>query len=90
MTVKPEKVASIIVSARIILLSTVLSEIDFIYSTKESENKDAECIFCNGKFSEDEQGKIRIKCFNWTLPEQRMQSVSMTFINRLEAEMVFA
>ena len=36
----------------------VLSEIDFMYSTKESENKDAECIFCNGKFSKDEQGQI--------------------------------
>ena len=34
--------------------SDVLYEIDFMYSTKESENKDAECIFCNGKFSENE------------------------------------
>ena len=34
--------------------SDILSEIDFMYSTKESENKDTECIFCNGKFSEDE------------------------------------
>ena len=56
----------------------------------QSENKDAECIFCNGKFSEDEQGEIWIKCFSWTLPEQRTQNKSMTFINKLEAEMVFA
>ena len=60
-----------------------------MYSTKKSENKDAECIFCNGKFSEDEQGEIWIKCFRWTLPEQRTQSISMTFKNRLQAEMVF-
>ena len=38
--------------------SDVLSQIDFMYSTKESENKDAECIFCNGKFSEDEREEI--------------------------------
>ena len=56
-----------------------------MYSTKESENKDGECIFCNGKFSEDE-GEICIKCFNG----QGAQNISMTFINRLETEMVFA
>ena len=66
--------------------SDVLSQIDFMYSTKESENKDAECIFCNGKFSKDEQEEIWIKCFSWTLPEQRTQSISMTY--RLEVEMV--
>ena len=38
--------------------SEVLSEIGFIYSTKELENKDAECIFCNEKFSEGEKGEI--------------------------------
>ena len=38
--------------------SIVISEIDFIYSTKESENKDTECIFCKGKFSENEKGEI--------------------------------
>ena len=43
-------------NARIILLPTVLSEIHSMYSIKEPENKDAECIFYNGKFSEDEQG----------------------------------
>ena len=47
--------------------SDVLSEIDFIYSNKESENKDAECIFCNGKFSKDERGEIWIKCFSCSL-----------------------
>ena len=38
-----------------------------MYSTKESENKDGESIFCNGNFSEDEYGEIRIKCFNYPL-----------------------
>ena len=38
--------------------SDILSGMDFVYFTKESENKDAECIFCNGKFSEDERGEI--------------------------------
>ena len=38
--------------------SDVFSEINFMYWTKESGNNDAECIFCNGKFSEDERGKI--------------------------------
>ena len=47
-----------ITSARIILLPTVLSEIDFMHSTIESENKNAECIFCNGKISENEHGEI--------------------------------
>ena len=47
--------------------SDVLFEIDFMYSTKESENKDAECIFYNGKFSEDERGEIWIKCFSCSL-----------------------
>ena len=70
-------------------MPTVLSEIDFICSNKESENIDAECIFRNGKFSGNEQGEIWIKCFSWTLPEQRTQSISMTLINKLEAKMVF-
>ena len=65
MTLKPEKNANIIA----ILLPTVLPEIDFMYASKKSENKDAECIFCNGKFSEDEQGEIWINCFSWTLSE---------------------
>ena len=60
-----------------------------MYSTKESENRDAECIFCNGKFSEDEQGEIWIKCFSRTLPKQRTQSIPMTFTNRLETEIYF-
>ena len=49
--------------------SDVLSEIDFMYSTEESENKDVECVFCNGKFSEDERGKIWIKYFSCSLRE---------------------
>ena len=73
-----------------LFLSDVFFEIGFVYSTKESENKNAECISCNGKFSEDDQREIWIKYFNWTLPEQKTQSISMTFINRLEAEMIFA
>ena len=36
------------------LHSDLLSTIELIYSIKESECKDAKCIFCNGKFSEDE------------------------------------
>ena len=71
------------------MLLTVLSETDFVYSTNELENKGTECIFCNGKFFKDEQGEIWIECFSWTLSEQKMQSLSMTFINTLEAEMVF-
>ena len=70
--------------------SDVLSEADFMYLTIKSENKYAECIFCNGKFSEDEQGEISVNCFRWTSPEQIMQSICMTFINRLEEEMGFA
>ena len=76
--------------------SDVLSEIVFMHSTKESENKDAECIFCNEKFSEDERGEIWIKCFSCSLrahmdcPGQRTQSMSVTFINRLQVGMVFA
>ena len=66
--------------------SDALSEIDFMYSTKESENKDSECIFCNGKCSEDEQGEIWI----YRSRVMSMQCISMTFINRLEAEIVFA
>ena len=62
-----------------------------MYPTKESENKAAECIFCNIKFSKDGHGEIWIKCFNWTLPEhQKTQNMSMTFLNRLGTEMVFA
>ena len=55
--------------------SDELSEIDFMYSTKESENKDVECISCNENFSEDVQGEIWIKCFSWTLPDKRKHSV---------------
>ena len=44
--------------------SHVLSEIDIIYPSKESEYKDAECIFFNEKFSDDERRKIWIKCFS--------------------------
>ena len=90
MTVKQEKNRKYYPSVRVILLPTVLSDTDFIYSTKKSENKDVECIFCNGKFSEDEQGEIWMKCFSWTLQVQRTESISMTFINRLETKMVFA
>ena len=37
-----------------------------MYSPTESENKDAECIFWNGKFSEDERAEISIKCFSYS------------------------
>ena len=36
----------------------VLPEIQFMYSTKKQENEDAECIFCNGKFSKYERVEI--------------------------------
>ena len=58
-----------------------------MYSTKELENNNAEYIFWNGKFSEDEQGEIWIQfsaviCGGiWTLREQRTQSISVTFID---------
>ena len=47
--------------------SDVLSEIEFMYSINKSENKDAKCIFGDGKFSEDERGEIWIKCFSCSL-----------------------
>ena len=74
------------------LHSDVSSEIDFMYSTKESEYKDVEWIFCNGNFSEDERGENWIKCFccslwgHLDLPQQRQQNISVTFINRFEVE----
>ena len=77
--------------------SDLLFEINSLYSTKESKNKNAVCIFCNGKLSEDERAEIWIKCFSfplcahlWTVPQQRTQNISATFINRIEAEMSFA
>ena len=42
--------------------SDVIFEIEFKCSTERSKNKDVECIFCNGKFSEDERGEICIMC----------------------------
>ena len=33
-----------------------------MYSTKQSENKEAEYIFCNGIFSEDKRREIWIQC----------------------------
>ena len=47
--------------------SDVESKIDFMCSTKESEKKDAECIFYNENFSEDERGKHLNKCFTCSL-----------------------
>ena len=44
----------------------------------------------NSLMEKDEQGGISIKCFSCTIPKQRAQSILMTFINRLEAEMVLA
>ena len=76
--------------------SDVLSEIDFMNSTKESENKNAECISYKGKFFEDEGGEIFIKCFSCLLrahmeyPRKKSQSICVTFINRLQVEMVFS
>ena len=47
--------------------SDVLSETDLMYSTKEPANKDAECIFYNGKFPEDERREIWIQYFSCCL-----------------------
>ena len=75
--------------------SDVLSEIDFMSSTKESENKDTECVFCNGKFFEDERTEIWIKSFScslwahWECTGAQNAGMSVTFKNRLEAGMVF-
>ena len=44
--------------------SDELSEIDFMYSTKESENKDTGYIFCNGKSSTNGRGVSWTKCFS--------------------------
>ena len=45
--------------------SDILSEIDFMHSTTESENKEAKHIFCN--FSEDKREEIWMKCFSCPL-----------------------
>ena len=47
--------------------SHILSENDLMDSTKALENKEAECIFCNGKFFEDDQREIWIMCFSCSL-----------------------
>ena len=50
--------------------SDVLPDIDFMYSTKETEDKDAEHIFCKEKFSENERREIWmwwIKCFSFSV-----------------------
>ena len=49
--------------------SHVLSEIDFMYSTKESGNKNVECTFYNGKFSKDQRKQIWITCFSCSVLE---------------------
>ena len=80
---------------RIILLPTALSEIDFMYSTKESENKDTECIFCYGKFPEDEREEVWIKCFSyslWVYPDctgSENPEYVCELHKRIEAEMIF-
>ena len=59
--------------------SDVLFEIDFMHSTKESENKEVECIFYNGKFSKDERGELRIKgCSlraHWTIRAEKAKYI---------------
>ena len=72
-----------------------------MYLTKESENKDAEYIFCNRKCSEDareknvdevfqlfSEGAPGLDCTGATTRVCRECSVIVT--NRLKAEMVFA
>ena len=76
--------------------SDLLSETDFMHSIKESENKDVKCIFCDEKFFEDERREIWIKCFSCSLwgyldfTEAENAEYILTFINRLETEIVYA
>ena len=74
----------------------VLPEIDFIYSTKESEIKMlnvSSVMEITPKIIEEKFGlsvsAVLCGCTQ-TVPQQRMQSISVTFTNRVEAEMVFA
>ena len=67
-----------------------------MHSIAESENKDAESIFYSREFFENERGEIWIKCFScslWAHVEctgAENKDISVTFINRLEVEIVFA
>lgn len=38
------------------------SEFDFPIGTKEPAEKDAECIFCEGNFSDDRKGELWVQC----------------------------
>ncbi|GFV99158.1 hypothetical protein TNCV_1511311 [Trichonephila clavipes] len=45
-------------------MTPVSSIMDFMSSITEPENKNAECIFCNGEFFENLRGEIWIKGLN--------------------------
>nr|CAD7576313.1 unnamed protein product [Timema californicum] len=47
--------------------SDVSSVMDYMPPGKEPDNKDTECIFCDGKFSEDSKGEIWIQCLSCSL-----------------------
>ena len=47
--------------------SDVLTEIDLMYSNKNSENKELNVSSVMGKLSEDERGENWIKCFSCPL-----------------------
>lgn len=47
--------------------SDVSSVMDFIPNTTEPDDKDAECIFCNGKYSNDQRGEVWIRCVSCSL-----------------------
>ena len=67
-----------------------------MFSTKESENKDAKCMFCNRIFFKNERGEIWIKCYSCSLWAHMDCTASVNteyiydFINRIEAEMTSA
>ena len=68
-----------------------------MYLTKESEDKDAKSMSCNGKLSEDEQEEIWLSvssvhcgCTGLYCNRERRVYLRITFINGIEAEMVLA
>ena len=46
--------------------SVVSSELDFVPSTT-LDDTDADCLFCNGKFSEDARGEVWVKCLSCSM-----------------------
>ena len=78
-----------------LLHSAVLSEIDFMYSTNESEQTlNISSLMKNSPKMNKEKFGLSISAVlcgrTSTVPQQRKQSISVTFINRIKAEMVSA